>query len=135
LWNLNNTQISNRINSSIDSIYFLNKNSKLLNHKKKYFQNNENISIKLNFCAPYFWKKTYLFKQNMVFKIGDKKIFNRSSRIPFSFRKLRVKIYCGKKWTLRQINLWNIGFKFGELTWNRRLAVYKAKQLRKKKKK
>lgn len=133
MWNLNNTQIT----AKADSVYFFNKNSKpfQLNSKKKYFQNNDDVSIKLNFCAPYFWKKTYLFKQNMVFKIGDKKIFNRSSKIPFSFRQLRVKIYCGKKWTLRQINLWNIGFKFGELTWNRRLAIYKAKQLRKKKKK
>ena len=28
-----------------------------------------------------------------------------------------------------------IGFKFGQFTWNRKLALYKAKQLRKKKKK
>ena len=27
-----------------------------------------------------------------------------------------------------------IGFKFGEFTWNRKLALYKAKQLKKKKK-
>jgi len=28
-----------------------------------------------------------------------------------------------------------IGFKFGEFTWNRKIALYKAKQLKKKKKK
>jgi len=28
-----------------------------------------------------------------------------------------------------------VGFKFGEFTWNRKLALYKAKQLRKKAKK
>jgi len=27
-----------------------------------------------------------------------------------------------------------IGFKFGEFTWNRKIALYKAKQLKKKKK-
>jgi ribosomal protein S19 len=91
-------------------------------HKKKYFRNSQHNSIKLNFCAPYFWKKTFLFKQSIVFRMGDKKIYNRSSAIPFSFRNVKVRIYSGKKWSSRLINMWSVGFKFGELTWNRRLA-------------
>nr|ASY95730.1 ribosomal protein S19 [Stylonychia lemnae] len=71
----------------------------------------------------------------MVFKMGKKKIFNRSSVIPFSFKNIKVTIYSGKKWFDRLLNIWSVGFKFGELTWNRRLALYKAKQLKKKKKK
>lgn len=62
-------------------------------------------------------------------------MFTRSSVIPRSFKNLLVKVYSGKKWHARVINKWNVGFKFGELTWNRKLALYKAKQLKKKKKK
>jgi ribosomal protein S19 len=71
----------------------------------------------------------------MVFKFNEKKIFNRSSVIPISFKNLFVKIHAGKKWYNRFITKWSVGFKFGELTWNRKLALYKAKQLKKKKKK
>lgn len=124
----------NNLNSKIYNNFKNTKFSPNL-HKKKYFRNSQNNSIKLNFCAPYFWKKTFLFKQSIVFRMGDKKIYNRSSAIPFSFKNLKVKIYSGKKWFSRLITIWSVGFKFGELTWNRRLALYKAKQLKKKKKK
>jgi len=45
-----------------------------------------------------------------------------------------ILIYSGKRWHTRKVNSWMVGFKAGEFTWNRRLALYKAKALRKKKK-
>jgi len=46
-----------------------------------------------------------------------------------------MKIYSGQKWQLKKINRWVVGFKFGEFTWNRRVALFKAKQLKKLKQK
>jgi ribosomal protein S19 len=62
-------------------------------------------------------------------------MFNRSSVIPNAFVNLPVWIYSGKRWHIRLVNKWMVGFKFGEFTWNRKLALYKAKQLKKLKKK
>lgn len=98
------------------------------------FLKNKNLFNKLNFCSSYFWKKIYLYNKYPLFKNAEKKIFSRSSIIPKSFNFLAVKIYSGKSWHKRIINKWMIGFKFGEFTWNRKLALYKAKQLKKKKK-
>ena len=64
----------------------------------------------------------YSFVKNMI-------------NIPLILINTSVKIYSGKSWHRRNINKWMIGFKFGEFTWNRKLALYKAKQLKKKKKK
>lgn len=107
----------------------------LINNKKRNLDKNFTISNKLNFCSPFFWKKIFLYQQNKIFKLSERKIFSRSSVIPYGFMRQYVQIHSGKKWYGRVINKWNVGFKFGELTWNRRLAMYKAKQLKKKKKK
>lgn len=88
----------------------------------------------LNFMSPYFWKKIFLYKKYPIFKNAEKKILSRSSVVPKILDKTSVKIYSGKSWHKRIINRWMIGFKFGEFTWNRKLALYKAKQLKKKKK-
>lgn len=87
------------------------------------------------FCAPFFWKKIYLYNRHPVFINAEKKIYSRSSIIPNLFQNTTVKIYSGKSWHTRNINKWMVGFKFGEFTWNRKLALYKSKQLKKKKKK
>lgn len=97
--------------------------------------NVKQFSRKLLFCSPFFWKKIFLYKKHPVMKIAEKFIYFRSSIIPKILINSEVKIYSGKKWHKRFINKWMVGFKFGEFTWNRRLALYKAKQLRKKKKK
>lgn len=90
---------------------------------------------KLIYCSPYIWKKIFLFKQSFVFKGTERNIFNRASVVPYAFVNLPVKIYSGKRWHIRLINEWMVGYKFGEFTWNRKLALYKAKQLKKLKKK
>ncbi len=89
----------------------------------------------LIFCSNLVWKKIFFFKQSRVFKLSEKLIFSRSSSIPKIFSNLRVKIYSGKIWNEKLVNKWMVGFKFGEFTWNRKVALYKAKQLKKKKKK
>lgn len=90
---------------------------------------------KLLYCSANIWKKIYLFKRSFVFKTSEKFFYNRSSIIPKIYSYFNIFIYSGKRWHTRFVNRWMTGFKFGEFTWNRKLALYKAKQLRKKKKK
>lgn len=90
---------------------------------------------KLYFCSPNIWKKIFLFKKNSMFKINEKFFYNRSSVIPGIYRDSNVFIYSGHIWHTRFVTRWMVGFKFGEFTWNRKLALYKAKQLKKLKKK
>ena len=47
----------------------------------------------------------------------------------------RLRIYNGKSYVSKYFSKYAVGFKLGEFTWNRKIALYKAKQLRKKKKK
>jgi ribosomal protein S19 len=64
----------------------------------------------------------------------EKKIFSRSSIIPPAYNTHEIVIHRGNKFTTKYVNSWMIGFKFGEFTWNRKMALYKAKQKKKKKK-
>lgn len=98
----------------------------------KFIKNN--FKKNLVFMSPYFWKKIFLYKKYPIFKNAEKKIMSRSSIIPKILNKTTINIYSGKSWHKRIVNYWMIGFKFGEFTWNRKLALYKAKQLKKKKK-
>lgn len=91
-------------------------------------------NTKILFCSTNIWKKIFLFKKNPMFKISEKFFYNRSSIVPKIYNKFNVYIYSGKNWHTRFINEWMIGFKFGEFTWNKKIALYKAKQLKKKKK-
>jgi ribosomal protein S19 len=90
---------------------------------------------KILYCSPFFWKKIFLYHKNPIFKIAEKFIFMRSSIIPKILVGYTIKIHSGKTWHNRIVNKWMVGFKFGEFSWNRKLALYKAKQLKKKKKK
>ena len=90
---------------------------------------------KIKYCSRLLWKKIFLFKKNPVFKFSEKLFYNRSSVIPKIYIGSEIEIYSGKRWHTRFINRWMVGFKIGEFTWNRKIALYKAKQLKKKKKK
>lgn len=72
---------------------------------------------------------------NPIYRNQVKVIYDRNSTIPPTFVGARARIHTGKSFTTRNIKTWMVGFKFGEFTWNRKLALYKAKQLRKKAKK
>jgi len=96
----------------------------------------KNIIKKPFYCSSQIWKKIFLFQKNSIFKTSEKIFFyNRSSVIPNIYVNSNVLIYMGKRFTRRFINQWMVGFKFGEFTWNRKIALYKAKQIRKKKRK
>lgn len=95
--------------------------------------NTQKLKNKLLFCSADIWRKIFLCQQSVVFKSREKLIYQRSSIIPKIFTNYEISIYSGKKWTKRNVNRWMIGFKFGEFTWNKKSAIYKAKQIKKKK--
>lgn len=81
------------------------------------------------------WRQMFLHISSQVIEEQDKFIHERSSTISPIFKDSRLRIYTGKGYIARQLNPYMVGFKFGEFTWTRKIALYKAKQLRKKKKK
>ena len=89
--------------------------------------------MKLNYFSPKIWRIMYLIKTNSVHHTSEKRIRTRSSVIPLTFLSYEVIIHTGNKWITRNINMWNIGFKFGEFTWNRKYALFKSKAKKKKK--
>ena len=89
---------------------------------------------KLNYFTPKVWRLTYLISLNSVYHNSEKKIYTRSSTIPTGFTSYEVTIHNGTKWSTKRINRWMVGYKFGEFTWNRKYALYKAKSKKKKKK-
>jgi ribosomal protein S19 len=80
------------------------------------------------------WVKIYLKQIGYNLKTTHKYIHNRSSLVPLEFINSSFLIYNGKRWILKNINKWHVGYKFGIYTWNKKLALFKAKQLKKKKK-
>lgn len=98
------------------------------------FTESNKKTFKLNHVAPATWRKIFLVHDNDVFKPKDKIIFDRHSTVPAMFVGSKVKIFAGSKFHSRRITRWMVGYKFGEFSWTRKLALYKAKQLKKKKK-
>jgi ribosomal protein S19 len=101
----------------------------------RFTSNYGNLKKKITYCSPIFWKKMYLYSKLPILKPYEMSVYSRSSIIPEGLLYCEAKIHNGRKWHMHIVSRWIIGFKFGELTWNRRLAVYKSKQLKKKKKK
>lgn len=91
--------------------------------------------VKNNFFAYRTWRTMYLISLNSIHQTSEKRIYSRGSTLPITFQNYSVMIHSGKRWHKKIIKSWMVGFKAGEFTWNRRFALYKAKQLRKKKKK
>ena len=94
---------------------------------------NNKLSSKLLFCSPNIWRKLFLYQKNTIFKTGEKFVYTRTSIVPQALINYNIRIYVGKGWHNRFMTKWSVGFKFGEFTWNRKIALYKAKQLKKKK--
>lgn len=98
-----------------------------------YHNNNHTTkSTKLNYFSPKIWRIMYLIKTNSVHHTSEKRLRTRSSVIPITFLNHEIIIYTGNKWTTRHVNPWNVGFKFGEFTWNRKYALFKSKTKKKK---
>ena len=92
-------------------------------------------SSKLNYLSPQVIRSVYLIKLNPMHHFSEKRIFSRGSKIPALYDGHELVIHRGNKYKVRYSNKWITGFKFGEFTWNRKIALYKAKQKKKKKKK
>lgn len=90
---------------------------------------------KIQFFAPDVWKKAFICQKKPIFLDTQKHVFNRASTIPNILTHSTILVYAGNQWQRITPSKWSAGFKFGEFTWNRRPALYKAKQLRKKKNK
>jgi ribosomal protein S19 len=90
---------------------------------------------KIKYFSYKVWRSMYLITSNPIHSNSEKRLRTRSSTIPTTYIYSEILVHSGKRWHLKRINPWLVGFKVGEFTWNRRLALYKAKQLRKKAKK
>ncbi len=89
---------------------------------------------KISFIASSTWRQIFLIKDNELHKKKEIFLYDRCSAISPLFVGMKVNIYTGNKFINKNINRWMVGFKYGEFTWNRKIALYKAKQLKKKKK-
>ena len=107
---------------------------KPLNLNKMSFLNSRSKTFRINHISPPTWRKVFLIENNEVFRSKKKIIYDRHSTVPSIFVGSTIKIYSGTKFHTRFVNRWMVGYKFGEFSWTRKLALYKAKQLKKKKK-
>jgi len=90
---------------------------------------------KIKFFAADVWKTIWVFKKKKLPELPTRSWYSRSSVVPRLFAGYCLRIHTGRRWKERFISKWAVGFKFGALTWNRKPAIYKAKQMRKKKNK
>lgn len=95
----------------------------------------DKITYKLNKAMPSTWRQIFLVYENPLYLKRSKYIYDRGSTIPKIFVGHKIRIYSGNKFFARVINRWMVGYKYGEFCWTRKPALYKAKQLKKKKKK
>ena len=92
-----------------------------------------NKTYKFSHTGPNTWRQIYLQISSEVLEDQDKFFHERSSTITPILAETGVKIHMGRSYVYRELSIYSIGFKLGEFTWNRKMALYKAKQMRKKK--
>lgn len=73
--------------------------------------------------------------ENPLHRKKEQFIYDRQTTVSSVYDNMLVSIHSGQKFRKKLVNRWIFGYKFGEFVWNRKLALYKAKQLKKKKKK
>lgn len=79
-------------------------------------------------------RSIFLIKLNPIHHFSEKKIYSRNSTVPNLYINKEIVVHRGNKLKSKYLSLWGVGFKFGEFTWNRKLAMYKRKQKKSKKK-
>ena len=92
-------------------------------------------TYKIAHVGPNTWRQIFLHISSEVLEEQDKFLHERCSTITPLLSTSRLKIHMGRGYIARNLTPYMVGFKFGEFTWNRKIALYKAKQLRQKKKK
>ena len=103
-------------------LYVYNSNKTLFKYSK----------LRVSNFSPHIWRLMYLIHSNNVYNALTKKIQNGSTTIPTLFLNYEIFVYSGLKWLSRVVSKWSVGFKTGSLTWNRKRALYKSKQVKKK---
>jgi len=96
------------------------------------YKRSNTVNLKIKHYSTHLWRLMFLINSNNVYNTLTKKIFNSSSTIPTMFIGYEIFVYSGVKWLSRSISKWSVGLKFGSLSWNRKIALYKSKQLKKK---
>jgi ribosomal protein S19 len=117
------------------SKYFIVSKEKGVNLHFKQAQVLKLNKLRLNYVSSSVLRSIYLISLNPIHHSSEKKIFSRGSCVPRLYSKCEVVIHKGNGYKLRHVNKYMVGFKFGEFTWNRKLAFKKEKQKKKKKNK
>jgi ribosomal protein S19 len=89
----------------------------------------------LTFISKDLYRKIFLMKKLNNNRLWKKQTNRTSTNIPKILINKKLLVYNGKHWNKRVINKWMVGFKLGEFVWTRKLALFKAKQQKKKSKK
>lgn len=97
-----------------------------------YIQFPEKKTHKIAYVSASTWRYIFLIQTNDLYWSQERTFYDRSSTIPPFLGDTRIDIYNGRGITKRYVYPQMTGFKVGAFTWNRKLALYKAKQLRKK---
>jgi ribosomal protein S19 len=90
---------------------------------------------RVSYSSGTSWRQAFLMYDNPLHRKKEKFIYDRSTTVSPIYENILVNIHSGLKFKKKLVNRWMFGHKFGEFVWNRKLALYKAKQLKKKKKK
>ena len=116
--------------------------SRLLYQLMILFVANLTLSSKMNkqwstrkiYFSPFIWRELFLLNDNPIHLNKKRTLHSRNSQIPTTFSNLLISVHNGKNFHKRHLTRWSVGYTFGELAWTRKPALYKAKQLKKKKK-
>lgn len=75
----------------------------------------------------------HLIKKNTIYNTLEKKFFTKSTKIPPMFVGYEALIHSGLNWKRKRINRWMVGFPIGEFVITKKIALFKSKQVKKKK--
>ena len=93
-----------------------------------------NQTAKLHYFSKTTLRKVFLLTTNPLYQAREQDFQDKASTIPSMMVGLRLRVYTGCRWKKKHVSKWAVGFKFGEFVSTRRVALYKAKQKKKKKK-
>lgn len=88
---------------------------------------------KLAFFSNFLWRKIVFFKKKSVFKKKQFLFYSRSSNIPSCFMKNYFRIHKGHSFRRISVNVYNVGYKFGEFSFTRKPFHFPLKKMNKRK--
>lgn len=81
------------------------------------------------------YKKIFLAARLKSTIYFNKFVYSNSVNVPKIFINTKILVYNGRYWNKKFINRYMVGFKVGEFIWTRKIAIFKNKQKKKKRKK